>query len=126
MVQSTGHSLAVFGANLGLGQPKEGVEQTYSWLKKEGLFDQFFDAGTLEQVAGGGTDNLSPDSPLHNAKNFPRICAFCQELTDRICDLNARFDLTLNVGGDHSVAMGSVAGTRLPQFDSRQSIISNT
>ena len=103
--------MAVFGANLGLGQPKEGVERTYSWLKSEGLFGQAFDAGTLEQPSQDGAENFSPDSPLRNTKNFSRICAFCRELSDRICDLNARFDLSLNVGGDHSVAMGSIAGS---------------
>ncbi len=118
LIQSAKTSLAVLGTNLGLGQPKDGVQKTHSWLKKEGLIphlqglvDRVSEEGTLKEPARAEARELPPDSPLRNAVNLASICAFNRELAQRVCDLNRRFDLTLIVGGDHSLAMGSVAGS---------------
>ncbi len=111
-------SLAVIGANLHLGQPRTGTERAYKWLKGKGLIPYLkskfakgaLDAGTIEQVQGV-PDDLFSNTIFNKARNFPQISTFNRLLADQVSKLNTSYDLTLTIGGDHSMAMGSVAGS---------------
>ena len=104
-------SIAVIGSNLSLGQPRKGTEKGYAWLKSQGLishlkslFSKVFDAGSLEE-------GLRETKRVKDMFNFSGVMAFNEKLAERVSRLNRDFDLTLNMGGDHSVAMGSVSGS---------------
>ncbi len=110
-------TVGMLGAKLSLGGPREGTERAYGWLKDRGLmfhlkskFEWVFDMGSIDQI---GVRAYPSHHPLfeEQAKNFPRIAAFGRYLAERVSKFNRQFDLTINIGGDHSVAMGSVAGS---------------
>ncbi len=112
-------SIALLGANLSFGQPKGGTQDAYSWLKTQGIatylqnqFFQVFDAGAIEESTYPADDLFFKNNFLFDkAHHFASISAFNKRLANQVSRLNQRFDLTLNIGGDHSSAMGSVGGS---------------
>ena len=121
-------SIAVVGSNISLGQTKDGTQGAYSWLKEQGLFTHLkerfhrtFDAGVVDELPCQAEDRELQQSFPFKIHNFASICTFNQHLASKISQLNEQFDLTLNIGGDHSSAMGSVGGTL--SFDENVKVI---
>jgi arginase len=105
--------LAVIGAPLDLGQGRRGVDMGPSAVRVAGLDRRLGDLGyevnDLGNVAVAQAESL-PDVGPSEAKYLPEIAASCRRLGDLVMQAltDGRFPIVL--GGDHSIAAGTVAG----------------
>ncbi|EMA39203.1 arginase [Halococcus hamelinensis 100A6] len=98
-----------------LGADRRGVDMGPSALRYAGL------AATLDSIGRSYTDagDLSvshaeerdPETRDPRAKYLDEIESVCGRLADEVADAVATNDLPLVLGGDHSIAIGSLAGS---------------
>ena len=104
--------IAVIGAPLDLGQDRRGVDMGPSALRVANLDQKLaalgYEVEDLGNVPVDQQENV-PEGPKH-AKYLPQIAAVCERLGAMVAAaLDAR-KAPLVLGGDHSVAIGTVAG----------------
>jgi arginase len=104
--------IAIIGAPLDLGQGRRGVDMGPSALRVANLNGRIAslgyhveDLGNIE-VAQAETTSVG-DS---HAKYLPEIAAVSSRLAAAVSQSLARGRLTLTLGGDHSIAIGTAAG----------------
>jgi arginase len=104
--------ISIIGAPMDLGAGRRGVDMGPSALRVAGLNEKLaalgYEVKDLGNVIVDQPESL-PDGPTH-ARYLPQIahtCARLAEMVEKAADDN-RFPLVL--GGDHSIAMGTVAG----------------
>lgn len=107
-------NLSIVGAPFNGGQPKSGVEKGPSELRKAGLVPVIERAGW--RVAHD-TDITIPEPPAEDGFNGdglakrPRfVGGVCLSLYGEVVARARAGDFVLTVGGDHSIAAGSIAG----------------
>jgi len=104
--------IAIIGAPLDLGAGRRGVDMGPSALRLAGLGSRLMSLGFRVEDLGNvfAEQQESTPSGPSNAKYLPQIAAACTvlaEMVEKEID-DTRFPLVL--GGDHSVAIGTVAG----------------
>jgi arginase len=104
--------IAIIGAPLDLGAGRRGVDMGPSALRLAGLGQRLTALGYQVEDLGNvfAEQQESAPSGPSNAKYLPQIASACSvlaEMVERAIEEN-RFPLVL--GGDHSVAVGTVAG----------------
>ncbi len=104
--------IAVIGAPLDLGAGRRGVDMGPSALRLAGLGSRLISLGYKVEDLGNvfAEQQESAPSGPSNAKYLPQIASACRvlaEMVEKAIEDN-RFPLVL--GGDHSVAVGTVAG----------------
>ena len=111
-VASAQRTVAIIGAPLDLGAGRRGVDMGPSALRVanlngaiEGLGIKVADLGnvTVEQPE-------SAHPGLKNARYLRQIAATCRELAERVESAADKGMFPLVLGGDHSVAVGTVSG----------------
>jgi len=116
--------LAVIGAPLDLGQDRRGVDMGPSALRVANLDAKLialgYDVEDLGNVAVDQQEN-TPEGPKH-AKYLPQIAAACERLGNMVANAMAEGKAPLVLGGDHSVATGTVAGVAKHFRKKRQKI----
>jgi len=105
--------IAIIGAPLDLGQGRRGVDMGPSALRCANLYKRVCSLGyTVEDL--GNTPVIEaeslPDEGPENAKYLPQIAATCAKLAETVDHLLEREKFPVVLGGDHSVAVGTVAG----------------
>jgi len=105
--------VGMVGAAFSMGQPRDGTEIGPVYLRKAGLVDVLESAGW--EVHDTGNLQLKPGtkevSKVHNANNSDLV-GKAAELVFSACREHARAGrFALMLGGDHSMAMGSVSGS---------------
>jgi arginase len=104
--------IAIIGAPLDLGQGRRGVDMGPSALRVanlnarlQSLRYEVEDLGNIpvEQAEAAPADD-------RHAKFLPQIAAACNELANRVHSALHRGSVPLVLGGDHSVAIGTVTG----------------
>jgi arginase len=114
-VQPAGRRVALIGAPLDLGAGRRGVDMGPSAIRYAELAEHL--AATL----GIETDDLgNVDAPVaeavasgdgnENAHFLPEILALCDRVAKLVEKARSRGELPLVLGGDHSVALGSLVG----------------
>ena len=119
----SGKTLNLIRAPIAMGQGLEGVDEAPSILIANGLLGQIKELGwTVGSVNEVDPRNLKWNSPevtlpahQHGSKiKFPKelgdACRELSEHTKSSCDQQA---FTLTIGGDHSIAIGSIGGALL-------------
>jgi arginase len=105
-------TVAVIGAGLDLGQGRRGVDMGPSAIRYAGLESRLRGLGF--EVEDHGNVFAAVPEATHHGDERARFLPEIKETCDRISDLvrRAREDdaLPLVLGGDHSVALGSLAG----------------
>jgi arginase len=104
--------VAVIGAQLDLGASRRGVDMGPSAMRYAGLAER------IESLGIGVDDlgNVSVEIPEiasiadQNARYLPEILAACARLGTQVADAAAEDRVPLVLGGDHSIAMGTLAG----------------
>jgi arginase len=104
--------IAIIGAPLDLGAARRGVDMGPSAIRYARLKE------SLERMGIDVTDygNLqvpvpeSASTAEQNAKYFPIIHAVCEELAADVEEIVRDGSFPLVLGGDHSIAMGTIAG----------------
>ncbi|KDE05345.1 arginase [Microbotryum lychnidis-dioicae p1A1 Lamole] len=106
----------IVGCPFSGGQPKEGVDTGPRQLIEAGLLDDIKTLGY--HVEFEGADSLAtsltsdqPDPDIGILKKPRLVSKVTQELADKVFAHASKGHLTVTLGGDHSLAMGTVSGT---------------
>jgi arginase len=104
--------IAIIGAPLDLGQGRRGVDMGPSALRVANLNRRLASLGYVVEDLGNVQVEQAESSPEGDprAKYLPQIAAACDRLATAVGETLARGGVPLVVGGDHSVAIGSVSG----------------
>jgi len=107
-------TVSIVGCPFSGGQHRVGVDKGPIHLVNAGLVDQLKDLGWTVQFNGHHQfEDISAevDPPIGKLKN-PRLVSKVTEAVARVVgDYATRGLLSLTLGGDHSLAMGTIAGT---------------
>ncbi len=103
-----------------LGADRRGVDMgpyaiRYAGLERD-LLELGFEVNDLHNLSVPGPE--SSDEVYGKAKYLPQIAAACQELRARVADSCRSGHFPLVLGGDHSIAVGTIAGL----LDTRDSV----
>jgi len=104
--------IAILGAPLDLGAGRRGVDMGPSALRLASLNAKLSSLGYCVEDLGNvfvAQQESSPTGP-ENAKYLSQIAATCTKLATRVRDIVRDDKFPLVLGGDHSVAVGTVAG----------------
>jgi arginase len=105
-------SVSILGAPLDLGQARRGVDMGPSAIRYSGLAERLEEIG-LEVVDGGNVTAELPEvagvSDEH-ARYLPAILESCRALGESVAAMVRDGQMPLVLGGDHSIAMGTLAG----------------
>ena len=109
------YPIHIFGVPMDLGQNRRGVDMGPSAIRYAGLQQRLQSLGLQVQDSGNITvpiieevRHLSQDDQMHNAE---AIASVCQLTYDAVRKSLAAGEQAVVLGGDHSVALGSVAAT---------------
>src|SRR5512142_2109233 len=104
--------IAIIGAPLDLGQGRRGVDMGPSALRVANLNARVASLGY--QVTDCGNVHAGPAESIEEgdprAKYLPQIAGACARLADLVGEALERGSAPLVLGGDHSVAVGTVSG----------------
>ncbi|HET7483342.1 MAG TPA: arginase [Actinomycetota bacterium] len=104
--------VAVLGAALDLGTTRRGVDMGPSAIRYAGLAERLESLG-LDVVDRGNVlaeiPEVAAESNEH-ARYLPAILATCAQIAARVADIARSEQMPLVLGGDHSIAMGTLAG----------------
>ncbi|HEX4520884.1 MAG TPA: arginase [Gaiellaceae bacterium] len=110
--EQSSRPVAVIGAGLDLGQGRRGVDMGPSAIRYAGLQERIsglgrtcVDWGDVEVGVAEATDVGEP-----NARYLGAIMRSCGEVARRVGEAREAGFLPLVLGGDHSVAMGTLGG----------------
>lgn len=105
-------SIAIIGAPLDLGSDRRGVDMGPSALRVANLNKRLaalgYDIEDLGNVPVEQAESL-PEGPRH-AKYLPQIAVVCERLGKMVAQAASEGKAPLVLGGDHSIAIGTVAG----------------
>jgi arginase len=105
-------SISILGAPLDLGAGRRGVDMGPSALRVAGLNARVASLGhrveDLGNVAVVQQESHKPGA--RNARYLQPIAATCQELAERVEAIARAGRFPLVLGGDHSVAVGTISG----------------
>jgi arginase len=108
----TSRSVAVIGAALDLGSGRRGVDMGPSAIRYAGLDARLAQLGH-ECLDLGNVEAAVPeaaDVADEHARFLPEIQATCSRVADLVAQAASNGLMPLVLGGDHSVALGSLAG----------------
>ncbi len=104
--------VAVIGAPLDLGAGRRGVDMGPSAVRVANLQGRLASIGyEVEDLGNVGVEQAEsvPGGP-ENAKYLPQIAATCSQLADAVERVLEQGSFPIVIGGDHSVAIGTVSG----------------
>ncbi len=104
--------IAIIGAPLDLGQGRRGVDMGPSAMRVANLNARLASLGyTVEDLGNVPVDQAEASPEGHpRAKYLPQIAGTCQRLATLVGATLSRGVIPLVLGGDHSVAIGTVSG----------------
>ncbi|WP_248896653.1 arginase [Haloplanus halobius] len=106
-------SVRLIGVPTDYGASRRGVDMGPSAVRYAGLAATLADLGIDARDAGDlavpKTERTDPGRP--DAKYLPAIESVCTRLADDVSDAIADGETPLVLGGDHSIAIGTLAGT---------------
>jgi arginase len=116
--------LAIIGAPLDLGSDRRGVDMGPSALRVAGLNRRLtalgYEVEDLGNVAVEQQESV-PEGPRH-AKYLPQIAQVCERIGDAVTQAALDGKAPLVLGGDHSIAVGTVSGMARVYRKKRQKI----
>jgi arginase len=104
--------VAVIGAALDLGQGRRGVDMGPSAIRYAELNARLRELG-LDVDDWGDVDSPVPETTQHgsaNARYLEQIKHVCAQIAGLVSDAAERKHIPLTLGGDHSIAMGTLGG----------------
>ncbi len=112
-VENAGREVAVIGAPLDLGAGRRGVDMGPSAIRYAGLHQQLVEKLGVRVSDAGNV--ISPvvettDMGDEHARYLAQILDLCDRLSTLVAETAERGALPLVLGGDHSVALGSLVG----------------
>ncbi|WP_247001506.1 arginase [Halosolutus gelatinilyticus] len=113
-----GETVRIIGAPMDHGANRRGVDMGPSAIRYAGLADELESAG-IDPIDAGDlhvprAEERDPDATAPtdgNAKFLGEIEGVCRRLSDEVAETLADGEFPLVLGGDHSVAIGSLHGS---------------
>jgi arginase len=104
--------IAIIGAALDLGQGRRGVDMGPSAMRYAGLEERLTSLGYLVRDEGNVETAVREATALRDARArfLPEIREACERVADRVAAAISQGRLPLVLGGDHSVALGTLGG----------------
>ena len=104
--------IAVIGATLDLGQGRRGVDMGPSAIRYAGLVERLVGLGYVVRDEGNVETAVAEATALRDerARFLPEIHDTCELIAARVAEAATRSALPLVLGGDHSVALGTLGG----------------
>jgi len=116
--------IAIIGAPLDLGQGRRGVDMGPSALRVASLNARLkslgYEVEDLGNIAVEQAEAWPEGDPT--AKYLPQIAAACDDLAVQVREALSRGAMPLVLGGDHSVAVGTVSGVSRHFRDQNQQV----
>ena len=104
--------IAILGAAIDLGTTRRGVDMGPSAIRYSGLEERLTSLG-LNVVDYGNVLAEIPEVASvrdEHARYLPAILATCKQIASRVAQIAREGRMPLVLGGDHSIAMGTLAG----------------
>jgi len=113
MTATADRTVRIIGVPLDLGASRRGTDVGPSALRIAGLGRSLrrmgYTVGREEDIPAPAMETGTPEDI--KARFKPQILEVCTHLADRVHEVLQDGDFPLVLGGDHSIAMGTVAGT---------------
>lgn len=112
-VQSTpGRNIRILGVPLDLGQSRRGVDMGPSAVRVAGLEARLEALGHHVEDGGNIAVDIAETQSIgeHNAKYLHAIAETCAREAKQVMEVLAAGEIPLVLGGDHSIAAGTVSG----------------
>ncbi|HEY6067202.1 MAG TPA: arginase [Gaiellaceae bacterium] len=109
-----GRRIAVIGAALDLGAGRRGVDMGPSAIRYAGLDSRIAELG-LELADLGNVETAVAEASSvgdEHARFLPQIKATCRRIAELVSSATRDGSVPVVLGGDHSVALGTLAGLR--------------
>jgi arginase len=109
---SPSREVAIIGAALDLGQARRGVDMGPSAIRYAGLEERLASLG-FSVRDHGNVETAVPEATAvrdQRARFLPEIKATCERIAEKVVEEVGRGAIPLVVGGDHSVALGTLGG----------------
>ncbi len=112
MTPDQAREIAIIGAALDLGQGRRGVDMGPSALRYAGLEERLASLGYRVHDVGNVRTAVQEATALHDesARFLPEIRETCERIAAHVADAARRGAIPLVLGGDHSVALGTLGG----------------
>ena len=109
---STKREIAIIGATLDLGQGRRGVDMGPSAIRYAGLEERLVGLGYAVRDEGNVETAVAEATAVRDerARFLPEIHDTCELIAARVAEVTSRGALPLVLGGDHSVALGTLGG----------------
>jgi arginase len=104
--------VAVIGASLDLGAGRRGVDMGPSAIRYAGLAERIRKLGR-EYIDWGNVQTAIPEATPEgdpHARYLPQIIETCERIADAVAQAAEARQMPLVLGGDHSVALGTLGG----------------
>nr|VFK59993.1 MAG: arginase [Candidatus Kentron sp. UNK]VFK72329.1 MAG: arginase [Candidatus Kentron sp. UNK] len=103
--------IAIIGVEMDLGQSRRGVDMGPNALRYAGLDDRLRQLGYTVKDYGNITTPLRDTLQTERKLAFlPSVTSVCEEIYQLGCKVIATGQLPVFLGGDHSIAIGSIGG----------------
>jgi arginase len=113
MTTTTDRGVRIIGVPLDLGASRRGTDVGPSALRIAGLGNALrrlgYDVALEEDIPAPAMETRRSEDK--HARYKPQILEVCTRLAERVKQVQDAGDFPLVLGGDHSIAMGTVAGT---------------
>ena len=116
--------IAIIGAPLDLGQDRRGVDMGPSAMRVANLNKRLVSLGYEVEDRGNipvAQPEAAPEGPSH-ARYLPQIAETCRRLAVAVGQAASQNKVPLLLGGDHSIAIGSIAGLSRTFRKKKQSV----
>ncbi|NND45980.1 MAG: arginase [Xanthomonadales bacterium] len=124
MIDIENKTIKIIGVPMDLGASRRGTDMGPSALRIAGLGQQIrklgLNVGREEDIAVPAMETrIEEDS---HARYKPQILRVCQQLAQRTREIMDEGDFPLVLGGDHSIAMGTVSGVASHFHEKNESV----
>ena len=105
-------NISIIGVPMDLGQNRRGVDMGPSAIRYAGVVDRLKNLGhTVKDEGDIIIDKMAPEtSEGTNLRNLEAVTSAGQELGDKVRAVTEAGNFPLVLGGDHSIAIGTLAG----------------
>jgi arginase len=108
----TTREVTIIGATLDLGQGRRGVDMGPSAIRYAGLEERLVGLGYVVRDEGNVETAVAEATALRDerARFLPEIHDTCELIAAKVAEATRRRAIPLVLGGDHSVALGTLGG----------------
>ncbi|KAM4040692.1 arginase-1 [Anomaloglossus baeobatrachus] len=104
-------TVGLVGAPFSKGQPKGGVEEGPIYMRRAGLIEKLKELEyDVEDFGDLHFPELPNDEPFQNVKNPRAVGQATEKVANTVADVKKAGRVCLTLGGDHSLAVGTIAG----------------